>query len=133
MTSWADLPRDMHLRVIKHLDTDTRIKVGLVQRLRVPKSLQEKLSAVLGRIVNGRTKYCSGYFESSSSELDLGSRNMFPRAPDLMSPIYVLCYTPSLKGFTSSWDNWRVEHYVNHKIYSYSLDTAKNRWSTHLR
>lgn len=130
MTSWADLPRDLQLRVIKHLDTDTRIKIGLVQRLRVPKALEDKLSAVLCRIVQGRTRYFSGSFEASSSEVDLGSRNRFPRAPNLMSPIYVLCYTPRLRGFTrSSWAKWQIEHYVHDKAYSYSLDTSKNRWS----
>lgn len=123
MMSWADLPRDLQLRVIKHLDTDTPIKLGLVQRLRVPKPLQEKLSAVFGRIVHGRTKYCSGYFEAYSSELDLGSRNRFPWAP-----IYVLTYTPPLKSFTRRWAKWQVEHYVDDKGYSHSLDTAKNRW-----
>lgn len=130
MTSWADLPRDLHLRIIKHLDIDTRIKAGIVTRLRVPKALEAKLSAVCGRIVQGRTRFY--YLDSSksfSSEADLGSRARFVSALNLMLPVYTLFYYPAAKRVDA---RWQVNHYVDDTICSYSL--YDNKWSlTHFQ
>lgn len=125
MTTWDDLPRDLHLRVAKNMDMDTRIKAGIVTRLRVPAPLKAKLSAVLGRIVHGRTKYRYGSCESSSTEVGLGSRNRFPWAPNFMSPIYVLRYSPAARRFAPGW---RVLHYFDDKLCSYAWDPASNGW-----
>ncbi len=44
----SELPRDLRLHIAKLVicDMDTRIKLGIIGRLKVPKSLQEKLSSL---------------------------------------------------------------------------------------
>jgi hypothetical protein len=39
------LPRDLQLQVIKHFDMDTRIKCGMIGRLRVPHKIKELIQA----------------------------------------------------------------------------------------
>jgi hypothetical protein len=41
--SFDNLPRELQLYVFKHFDMDTRIKTGIINKLRVPKSLIHKL------------------------------------------------------------------------------------------
>lgn len=40
------LPRDIQLDIIKRLDMDTRIKAGLVFKLRVPQAVKDRLMAI---------------------------------------------------------------------------------------
>ncbi len=47
MTNWGDLPRDIHLQVIKHFDIDTRIKTGIIHKLKVPPKLIIRLVKVM--------------------------------------------------------------------------------------
>jgi hypothetical protein len=123
MTTWDDLPRDLHIRIVKHLDIDARIKTCLIGRLRIPASLKCKH----GRIVQGRTKVCAGDLVSSSTEVHLGSRCRFPWAPTFMAPIYMICFMPDVKGSTEH--SWRVLHYIEDKLHSHGLDPIQNKWT----
>lgn len=41
---WDKLPRDLLLYIIKYFDMDTRIKLGLIFKLRIPNHVKEKLN-----------------------------------------------------------------------------------------
>lgn len=45
--SFCDLPRDVILKVISKLDIDTRIKVGLIYKLKVPLRVVQEISRCL--------------------------------------------------------------------------------------
>lgn len=49
--SELDLPRDLWLRIYSAMDMDTRIKAGLVFKLRVPDGVASRLAATLKRPV----------------------------------------------------------------------------------
>lgn len=46
MTTYADLPRDLQLKVISRFDIDTRIKTGMIFKLRIPQDIQNRLASV---------------------------------------------------------------------------------------
>ena len=46
-TSFTDLPRDIQIAICKHFNMDTRIKCGIVHRLKVPKAISSQLDKVL--------------------------------------------------------------------------------------
>ena len=128
MTTWDDLPRDLHLRIIKYLDIDTRIKMGLIGRLRIPQSVENKLSATFDKISHGRTKYYVDGLESSSTEVLLGSRNRFVWAPNCMDPIYVVCFTPPVKGMIKY--SWKVNHFTqDNKVHVHGWDPSNHKWA----
>jgi hypothetical protein len=41
--SYEELPRDVHLSIVKHFDIDTRIKTKLIGKLKIPPSFFLKL------------------------------------------------------------------------------------------
>jgi hypothetical protein len=41
-----DLPRDIQLHIVKKFDMDTRIKAGMVFKLKVPTEVKERLAAI---------------------------------------------------------------------------------------
>jgi hypothetical protein len=45
--SFHDLPRDVILKIISKLDIDTRIKVGLILKLKVPSRVVQEISRCL--------------------------------------------------------------------------------------
>lgn len=45
--SFNDLPRDIILKIISKLDIDTRIKVGLILKLKVPSRVVQEISRCL--------------------------------------------------------------------------------------
>jgi hypothetical protein len=47
--SFVNLPRELQLYVFKHFDMDTRIKTGIIHKLRVPKSLINKLENYIAK------------------------------------------------------------------------------------
>lgn len=64
-------PRDIINLIIKHFDMDTRIKVGIFFKLKIPKTLQEKLSKI---IKPKSIKYnCKNITETS---INLGSKRI---------------------------------------------------------
>ena len=44
---WDQLPRDLVLKIVKQLDIDTRIKLGIVVKMRVPENIKNNLTKVL--------------------------------------------------------------------------------------
>ena len=42
--SFDNLPRDVQLKVFQKLDMDGRIKVGIINKLKIPKTLAERIS-----------------------------------------------------------------------------------------
>ena len=46
MTTYTDLPRDLQLKVISCFDMDTRIKIGMIFKLRIPQDIQNRLASV---------------------------------------------------------------------------------------
>lgn len=75
---YADLPRDLQLQVIKHFDMDTRIKCGIIGRLKVPQSLKDKL-------VSKKTLNYSVHDNRCMVRVDLGRRLI-----DDLHPIYTI-------------------------------------------
>lgn len=41
---FRELPRDMLLEVVSKFDMDTRIKIGLIRKLRIPQKLNEEIT-----------------------------------------------------------------------------------------
>lgn len=60
MEMWKELPRDMQLHVVKHFDMDTRIRLGLVFKLRVPGRVKDLLESKVKPPYG--CKYFSGVF-----------------------------------------------------------------------
>ena len=42
--SFEDLPRDLQLKVFQKLDMDGRINVGIINKLKIPKTLSDKIA-----------------------------------------------------------------------------------------
>ena len=59
MTSYTDLPRDLQLKVISCFDMDTRIKIGMIFKLRVPQDIQNRLASVC-------SPPCSTYWDTAN-------------------------------------------------------------------
>jgi hypothetical protein len=58
MTTYADLPRDLQLKVISRFDMDTRIKMGMIFKLRIPQDLKDQLASVC-------SPPCSTYWDTA--------------------------------------------------------------------
>ncbi len=111
---WTGLPRDLQLNVIKKMDIDTRVKLGIVFKLKVPEKVKEKLANVLNQPSN------DGVFVTKC----LGSSSSCERLMDWGNPIVIREHTYILfHNISTITPGWCVHHIHNEgKLHAYSLE-----------
>jgi hypothetical protein len=75
-----DVPRDVQLKILRHLDIDSRRAIGVYCKLQIPEVLRAQLTRCL---VAFTTSYRTSHHRTTSTTIALGTR------ADL-SPLYVL-------------------------------------------
>lgn len=106
------LPRDVQLQIIKRLDIDTRIKMGLVRRLKIPQHLRKLLESIEPPIT------CTVVAEKGLSVTTCKINN----------PQYTLVYIEYTytgnRHVLMDWNGWSAggKHFY--------LATTENRWQS---
>lgn len=113
MMKWDDLPRDLQLQVIKRFDMDTRIRLGLVFKLRIPDHIKKALRNKLKRPHD-----CEHY-----SLVPLGKRRI--HASDDSHWVYVLYYYKHAGG-DSQWQVHHIAGFMNFQDYCLQDGVWKN-------
>lgn len=95
------LPRDIQLEIIKRMDMDTRIKAGLVFKLRVPQAVKDRLSAICTPPVPANSLFNNSLLFYGRV---LGSRQVYGYYPG----IYFIRYYPPER-----YERYEVLHISN--------------------
>lgn len=98
-----DLPRDLQLEIVKRMDMDARIKLGIIWKLRVHSSLAEKLADKLSKRVS----------TPSYTEVRLSDRYMLYASKTLSNTDFYKCI---------------VHTYADGVIECYYFDSSVNHW-----
>ena len=93
------LPRDLQLQVVRHFDMDTRIRCGIIGRIRVPERVKDLLHAIL----QPRTIRFDGY-HTTMYRVDLGKITIAPNVPGNIYSLDVLIHDHG--GLTWRVVNW---------------------------
>lgn len=79
--SYDTLPRDMQLRIVSKFDIDTRIKCGIIHKLKIPNQLQSQLNNVFSKI----------QYKRDGTEIHIGSQYIIFTSKALSSRDYCKC------------------------------------------
>lgn len=101
------LPRDLQLEIIKHFDMDTRIRYGIIGRLRVPDRVKE----LIQNRVKPIREYFTGY-NHTRYRVDLGKYMLSPNM-NIESHIYSLDLNVDGHGIVT----WKVIKWRKNSIF----------------
>ena len=73
VSAFDELPRDMLLIVVSKFDMDTRIKMGIIGKLRVPQKLNEAITKSYGYRLNGFIEDLTGWVRSTTIKLPISN------------------------------------------------------------